>query len=49
MIANAGGSYTLSSNIANNTTITFNNVGDTATLLYTYSKWHVIGGTASVS
>ena len=30
-------------------TITFNNAGDTATLIYTNSKWWLIGGTATVA
>jgi len=30
-------------------TITFNNKGDTATLIYTNSKWWLIGGTATVA
>ena len=30
-------------------TITFNNAGDTATLIYTNSKWWMIGGTAAVA
>lgn len=49
MIANAGGTYYLTSNIANSGNIIFNNVGDTATLLYTDSKWFVTGGTASIT
>ena len=30
-------------------TITFNNAGDTATLIYTNSKWWMIGGTDTVA
>jgi hypothetical protein len=45
----AGGSYTLSSNVANNANIIFNNVGDTATLMYNNNKWFMIGGTATVA
>ena len=45
----AGGSYTLSSNVANNANIVFNNVGDTATLMYNNNKWFMIGGTATVA
>ena len=30
-------------------TIAFSNVGDTATLIYTNSKWYMIGGTATVT
>ena len=48
MISDSGGTYTLYGNIANSSNVTFNNVGDTATLLYTNSKWNVIGGTADV-
>jgi hypothetical protein len=45
----SGGSYTLSSNVANNANIIFNNVGDTATLMYNNNKWFMIGGTATVA
>lgn len=46
--ASSGGSYTLRSNVANNANILFANVGDTATIIYTNSKWFMIGGTARV-
>lgn len=49
MIATSGGSYAISSNIAGNTTITFSAIGKTAQLLYTNSKWHMVGGTASIA
>ena len=49
MIATSGGSYAISANIAGNTTITFSAVGKTAQLLYTNSKWHMVGGTASIA
>lgn len=49
MIATAGGSYTMSSNIAGNATITFDSIGDSATLLFTNNKWFVVGGTANVT
>lgn len=48
MISNGGGSYTMGSNIAGNANVVFNNIGDTATMLYTNSKWFFIGGTANV-
>lgn len=49
MISTSGGSYTLTSNVANSDVITFANVGDTATLLFTNNKWFKIGGTASLT
>lgn len=50
MTATAGGAYALAtSNVAGNATITLDNVGDTATLLFTNSKWFVVGGTANVT
>lgn len=49
MITTAGGSYTISANIANSQTITFSAVGKTAQLLYTNGKWHMVGGTASIA
>jgi hypothetical protein len=45
-----GGTYTINyANIAANANVSFNNAGDTATLLFTNSKWYVIGGTANVT
>jgi hypothetical protein len=49
MTATAGGTYTVTTNVANSANVVFNNVGDTATLLYTNNKWFVIGGTASLT
>jgi hypothetical protein len=46
--ATAGGTYSLSSNVANSANILFANVGDTATIMYTNHKWFMIGGTARV-
>jgi len=46
MGSTAGGSYTLRGNIAANANILFSSAGNTATLLYTDSKWYMIGGTA---
>jgi len=48
MISDGGGSYTLYGNMAASANVTFNQVGDTATLLYTNNKWHMIGGTADI-
>jgi hypothetical protein len=49
MISSGGGTYTIASNIANSANVVFNNIGDTATLLYTNNKWYMIGGTASLT
>jgi monoamine oxidase len=49
MISTSGGSFAISSNIANSQTITFSAVGKTAQLLYTNSKWHMVGGTATIA
>lgn len=49
MTSAAGGSYTLlKSNIGGNANVIFDTPGDTATLLFTNSKWYVIGGTANL-
>ena len=48
-VAAAGGQYTLTTNVAGNATVQFNNIGDTATMLYTNANWFVIGGTANVT
>jgi len=50
MIAN-GGSHTMAlvdSQLGHNS-VTFASEGDTATLIYTSSKWYFIGGTATVA
>jgi hypothetical protein len=50
MIGASGGTYNVNrNNVAGSANVTFNNVGDTATMLYTNSKWYVIGGTANVA
>ncbi len=49
MIATEGGSFFINSNIAGSGNVVFDRAGDTATLLYTNSKWFVIGGTANVT
>ena len=50
LIASAGGTYTINfANVAGNGNITFNHVGDSATMLYTNNKWFVTGGTANVT
>jgi hypothetical protein len=49
MISTSGGAYKLTGNIAGSANVIFNQVGDSATMLYTNNKWHVIGGTADVN
>lgn len=49
MTSSSGGTYTIRGNIANNANVVFNNIGDTATLLFTNNKWFVVGGTASLT
>jgi hypothetical protein len=44
-----GGTFSISANVAGSKTILFNEVGDSAQLLYTNSKWFMVGGTASIS
>lgn len=45
-----GGAGTLTpSNAGNFTTITFDDVGDSANLIFTNSAWHFMGGTATVA
>lgn len=46
----SGGTYTINNaNVAGRGNVRFDSVGDTATLLYTNSKWYVVGGTANVT
>ena len=50
MIAAAGGTYTINSaNIAGGANVAFDRVGDTAQLLFTNSRWYIVGGTANVT
>ena len=49
MTSTAGGTYTVVGNVANSSNIVFKNTGNTATLLYTNSKWFMVGGTATLS
>ena len=45
-----GGDGTLTpSNLGNGTTITFDDVGDSADLLFTNAAWHFMGGTATLA
>jgi hypothetical protein len=50
MTASSGGSYTINNaNLAANANVVFEQAGHSAQLLYTNSKWYVIGGTANVT
>jgi len=42
------GTYNLTGNIAGSANVQYNNIGDASTLLYTNSKWFIVGGTANV-
>ncbi len=45
-----GGDATLTpTNLGNGTTITFNDAGDSANLLFTNGKWYFMGGTATLA
>ena len=45
-----GGDGTLTpTNLGNGTTITFDDVGDSAHLLFTNGSWHFMGGTATLA
>ena len=45
-----GGDGTLTpSNLGNGTTITFNDVGDSANLIFTNAAWHFMGGSATLA
>lgn len=49
LIASGGGTYTISSNIGGSANVVFDQIGDTATMLFTNNQWYVIGGTANVT
>lgn len=50
LTTSSGGTYTINNaNVAGGGNIRFDSVGDTATLMYTNSKWFVVGGTANVT
>jgi hypothetical protein len=46
LLTTAGGSFTLSGNLAHGGNILFSAAGNSATLLYVVNKWVMIGGTA---
>jgi proline racemase len=46
----SGGVYTINNaNVAGSSNIKFDNVGDSATLLFITNKWYMVGGTANVT
>lgn len=49
MIADGGDGTLTPTSLAGGTTITFDDVGDTADLQFLNSSWHVLGGTATVA
>lgn len=50
MIANSGGhTLTLDGATLAHDTVSFDALGDTATLIYTNNKWYMIGGSATVA
>jgi hypothetical protein len=50
MTSSSGGTYTINNaNLAANANVVFEQAGHSAQLLYTNSKWFVIGGTANVT
>lgn len=49
MITDGGDGTLTPTNLGNGTTITFNDVGDSAHLLYTNDAWHFMGGTATLA
>jgi len=49
MITDGGDGTLTPDNLGNGTTITFDDVGDTADLLFTNSAWHFCGGTATLA
>ena len=52
MTSTAGGTYTIngaSNNVAANANVVFSAVGKTAQLLYTNSKWFMVGGSATLT
>jgi hypothetical protein len=50
MTSSSGGSYTINNaNLAANANVVFEQAGHSAQLLFTNSKWFVVGGTANVT
>lgn len=49
MIADGGAGTLTPTNLGNGTTITFDDVGDSADLLFTNGAWHFMGGTATLA
>jgi len=49
MKTDAGAGTLTPANLGNGTTITFDDVGDSALLLFTNAAWHMMGGTATLA
>jgi hypothetical protein len=49
MITDGGDGTLTPTNLGNGTTITFDDVGDSALLLFTNDAWHFCGGTATLA
>lgn len=49
MITDGGAGTLTPSNLGNGTTLTFDDVGDSAHLLFTNGAWHFLGGTATLA
>lgn len=49
MKTDAGTGTLTPSNLGNGTTITFDDVGDSAHLIFTNSNWYFMGGTATLA
>lgn len=49
MVTDGGDGTLTPANLAGGTTITFDDAGDTALLLFTNGAWHVMGGSATVA
>jgi hypothetical protein len=49
MKTDAGAGTLTPTNLGNGSTITFDDVGDSADLLFTNGAWHMMGGTATLA
>lgn len=49
MIADGGAATLTPDNLGNGSTIVFNDIGDSAHLIFTNGAWHFMGGTATLA
>jgi len=49
MITDGGAGTLTPLNLANGTTLTFDDIGDSASMIFSAGSWHFMGGTATLA